>query len=161
MYKLPIDYTKLTPFERREVRLQYIEAQKHFTNMKPIFYTKLPIVYTIVLVIIFLILICITLGLTWFLYDFFLCHRYWLNRRILYKYLKQKDLVFTIKEPLKNIIEYKFDNFDIWIHSKQLGLSLHMEHNNDIIGLFTSNFIEDRMVIKLIRKLQSLKSAQG
>lgn len=29
MYNLPVDYTKLTPSERREVRLQYIEEQNN------------------------------------------------------------------------------------------------------------------------------------
>lgn len=29
MYKLPIDYTKLEPHQRREVRLQYIEQQNN------------------------------------------------------------------------------------------------------------------------------------
>jgi len=38
MYKLPVDYTKLTPQQRREVREQYIKEQNNLC-----FYCKLPL----------------------------------------------------------------------------------------------------------------------
>ena len=98
--------------------------------MKPTFYTKLPILYNIVLGIIFTISLVITIGLSLCLYDFFVHHKYWLNRRILYKYLKTKDIKYTsslLPGTLNSIVEYKFENFTIWKYTKQLELCLFTE----------------------------------
>jgi hypothetical protein len=124
---------------------------------KPQFYTRIPRLYSIVLIIIWAIGSIITLGLLFnTLYDFCLQHKYWRNRRILYKYLSQKDLKYTKETILNDITQYKFNTFDIWVWNKSLKLTLGTPHFYDIIGLFTSSKSEDRMVMKLIRRLNQL-----
>jgi len=124
--------------------------------MKPTFYTKLPSIYTTILLLLYILVCILTVGGGMRYYDFFLEHKYWLNRRVLLKYLEIKDLSFSKELILKNIIEYKFQDFHIWYHSKQLKLTLSSETDEDLIGLFTVSSTEDRMVIKLIRKLTKL-----
>lgn len=126
--------------------------------MKPIFYTKIPKIYSIILEILFTIICTITLGIGLnIFYDFFLEHKYWLNRRILYRYLKSENLKYIKDNIGFGLKEYDFDNFKIWIYERKLKLALHNKCDNDIIGLFTSSKNEDMMVIKLIRKLNQLK----
>ena len=126
--------------------------------MKPTFYTRIPLIYSILFGMLFFIITIGTFGLGFIFYDFFICPKYWLNRRILWKYLKSNNLVFTKELMLKDIVEYKFNNFTVWYYSKQLKLTVHTESNDDLIGLFTSSFIEDKMIIKLIRRLNQLES---
>lgn len=125
--------------------------------MKPTFYTKIPLVYNIILGILFFITIFVTLGLTWiFWYDFFMCHKYWLNRRILMKYLNQKDLKFTKKPIFKDITEYQFESFEIWVWNKQLQITVSNTDNSDYVGLFVESIFADRKTIQIIRQLNKL-----
>lgn len=123
---------------------------------KSIFYSKIPIVYTYLLTTVFIVICVCTLGWCMRYYDMFIHPKYWLNRRVLYKYLHQPDLVFTKEIILNNIVKYKFNNFTLWYHTEQLNITVHNKYDSDLIGLFISSPIEDRFVIKLIRKLNTL-----
>lgn len=126
--------------------------------MKPTFYTRLPILYKIVLITLYIILTITTVGIVHILYcDFFLEHKYWLNRRILLKYLKSKDAKLLNIEVLTNcIVRYTFTDFKLWYWPKQLQISL----DDNVIGLYTATKIEDRKVIEIIRKLNTLNIKQ-
>lgn len=125
--------------------------------MKPIFYTKIPIVYQVILSILFILATIATLGYCWRFYDFFVCHKYWLNRRILLKYIESTELSFTKELILQNIIEYKFNEFSVWYYTRQLSLGVLTKENSDLVGLFVASSIEDKMVIKIIRQLNQLE----
>ena len=126
--------------------------------MKPVFYSKIPLAYSVMLEILFAIATVITFGLAWIFYDFFVCHKYWLNRRVLLKYLKSDNLVFTKESILDNrVIEYEFKDFKVWYYTKKLELAVMNESYNDLVGLFVSSKLEDKMVIKLIRRLNQLE----
>ena len=130
--------------------------------MKPVFYTKIPIAYKIVLYILFEIITVVTLGFGWRFYDFFICHKYWLNRRILLRHIKLQSKLLSnqliSKELiLENIIEYKFEDFRVWYWTKQLSITLMTETSDDLIGLFVSLNVEDKMVVKIIRQLNQIE----
>jgi len=119
------------------------------------FYAKIPNSYNIFLKVIGIILGILTLLLTYnTIYDFFFEHKYWLNRRILYKYLRSKPKILNKKylEPY-NITEYTFKDIVIWVYNNKLGLNVSLGEDNDIIGLFTSSRREKRLVIKIIKLL--------
>ena len=124
--------------------------------MKPIFYTRIPRIYSIMLEILFFILLILSLGLVWKSYDFFFEHKYWLNRRILSKYLKSDDLKYTKGLPFNDITEYQFESFKIWIWMKQLQITVSDTDNDDLIGLFVSSSLKDRKVIQIIRCINKL-----
>ena len=131
--------------------------------MKPVFYTKIPIVYLIVLGILFAIITVITLGLGWRYFDFFICHKYWLNRRILLRYIKlqgklSSNQLISKELIIKNIIEYKFEDFRVCYWTKTLSLTVKTETDDDLVGLFVGSSAEDKMVIKIIRQLTQLES---
>ena len=124
---------------------------------QPLFYTRIPKLYSTVLVIIWIIATITTLGLLFNpICDFCLQHKYWRNRRILYKFLSQKDLTYIKETILGDIVQYKFETFTVWSWNKQLELTVNTEHFDDIVGLFTASKSEDRMVIKMIRLLNQL-----
>ena len=67
--------------------------------MEITFYTRIPKVYEILLQIIFYILLIITFGFAYILfYDYFFEHKYYLNRRLLLKYLNNNTNTFISKE---------------------------------------------------------------
>lgn len=114
------------------------------------------------LFILFIITVITTLGLSWRFYDFFICHKYWLNRRILLRYVKLQNKLISSslvsKELiLKNIIEYKFENFKVWYWTKTLSITVMTETDDDLVGLFVGSNAEDKMVIKIIRQLNQLE----
>lgn len=122
-----------------------------------LFYTKIPIPYKITLIVIFVVLAVLTLGLAFIFHDFFIEHKYWLNRRILLKFLKNENLSFTREEILDGrVIEYNFENFILWYYHKQLNITVRCKYDSDMIGLFISSFIEDKKVIEIIRQLNKI-----
>ncbi|KKP65118.1 MAG: hypothetical protein UR61_C0032G0002 [candidate division WS6 bacterium GW2011_GWE1_34_7] len=106
--------------------------------------------------ILFFILLILSLGLIWKFCDFFTHHKYWLNRRILIKYLKSDDLKHTKRLVFNDIAEYKFESFKIWVWEKQLQITVSDTDNDDLIGLFVSSSLKDRKVIQIIRCINKL-----
>lgn len=136
----------------------------------PNFYTRLPLIYQIVLITIWVIITILSVGLLFNItYDFFLYHREYLNRRILYKWLlkENKSLKYT-KELILNDdnTEYVFlDNnnkeiITLWVWNKELNITLNHYNNTNLdglISLFYSSIFEEKIIIKIIRKLNSLQ----
>jgi hypothetical protein len=121
--------------------------------MKPIFYTKIPKFQKTVYAIIFFIITILTFGFAWRYYDYWIETKYYLNRRILSNLINQENVKFTKSEITHiNCTEYKFESINLWIYERALELA----SDNDEIGLFTSNKLEDAFVISLIRKLKQL-----
>lgn len=59
---------------------------------------------------------------------------------------------------LKNVIEYKFEDFRVWYWTKTLSITVMTETDDDLVGLFVSSNLEDRMIVKIIRQLNQLES---
>ena len=124
----------------------------------PTFYTKISTPTLTVLTILGTVFNICTVGIFFSLaYDYFYNPKDVWNRKILYKYLKTNP-TYSSKHCFTDIIEYKFDTFDVWYWTNTLQISAHTPYDRECIGLFRSSMFQDRKVIKIIRKLISINS---
>jgi hypothetical protein len=108
------------------------------------FYFKLPKSYVVFFDVLGMIIFVLTLGLgfKWW-YDIFVERRYWLNKKLLLKYLNESLINFDSVKLLHftdiNIYELKFDIFNIWYYEKHKRFTLDLGKGHaDLVGLFTS-----------------------
>ena len=125
------------------------------------FYPDLPKGWKYFWYVIGITLFISTLGIGyWLWYDRFILRKYYLNRKLLYKYLTTTTLkpIRNYDYPLDSVREYYtiHEGFRLWIWLYKGGTSLHMHNDidHDIIGLFTSTPYSRRMERKLIKLIE-------
>lgn len=134
---------------------------------EPIFYTKLPKFYNNLMITLGVIFNTLTLNLLFnYTYDYFFNRQYYLNRRLLLKYIESlmfcEHIPFKTQESKIDEIDsiYLFESFYIIIY-KKMNITVHINtetyHSQyNTIGLFYSSKKEDKIVKDIILLLKGL-----
>lgn len=97
-------------------------------------------------------------------YEYFFQRKYYQNRILLIKLLKDKMIILkNHRKPFDNIDEYEFDYddklYNIWIYNNNkvtLSEDIHKkQYDSDLIGLFIGSLyskIQNKRLINLIKK---------